>query len=197
MNEFHVTAFDGGGTTGWAHLVVDFRAFSRPENKVMRWLKHWECGEYTGPEEDQEAAAVDRIHTTLKTVSYLAYDVVGEDFELTQLIGGKNLLSPVRINAVLAWECHKRGVKYNLQARQLRTSVTPQRLNLFGFEGRWTKTGKGKDMFAAMQHAVTWLRRKKIDSRSRPWKLSDGTILNSYWDCDCSEGKPCDMVHPR
>ena len=118
--------------------------------------------------------------------------------ELTQLIGGKNLLSPVRINAVLNWECYRRAIKFSVQARQLRTNITRERLKLFGFEGKFRK-----DEFAAMQHGVVWLRRLKQNSIARPWKLGEGGVLNVKWDCSCSkrrERRPvpkCDLIHPK
>ena len=201
-NEYHLAVFDPGGTIGWAHFIVDYRAFSRPEHKVLRYLKSWDCGEFTGQEHEQlddALALVRRAHFgdmpyTTRT------DVVSEDFELTQLVGGNNLLSPVRINAVLDWECRKQGLRLRLQKRQARTNVTPERLMEFGFKStgkRWTTTGRGKDAFAAMQHGVVSLRRTKEESRSRPWKLSDTISSNASWDCACELGRRCDLTHPR
>jgi len=207
-NEYHVTAYDGGGTTGWAHFCVDFRAFSRPESRVLRWLKWWDCGELTGPEHKQYQAATNHVTNVVSASglggSYLFYDVIAEDFDLVQLKGAKeNLLSPVRFNAVMAWECQKVAVKFHLQARQMRTLITPDYLATAGFQspfrrtGKWGTSGKGKDAFAAMQHGITWLKRVKADSRRRPWKLSDNGIINARWDCACEDKKPCDMLHPR
>lgn len=204
-NEYHLVVFDPGGTIGWAHLIVDFKAFSRPEHKVLRWLKSWDCGEFTGQEHEQLAAVSRLIYSAhFEPLPFVSRtDVVSENFELTQLIGGENLLSPVRINAVIDWECRKHGLTLNLQARQMRTNVTPQRLQMFGFDspfrrnGQWSKTGKGKDAFAAMQHAVVWLRRVKEKSRSRPWKLEDGQTANARWDCACWRGRRCDLLHPH
>lgn len=214
-NEYNLVVFDPGGTIGWAHFVLDCRAFSRPEHKVMRFLKRWESGEFEGTEYAQCQSASRLIwrakfgdmpyNTTTDVVSsgLTRDDFVSEDFELTQLIGGKNLLSPVRINAVLAFECMRWGLTLNLQKRTLRTSVTPERLNLLGFQnpksrrGIWTKSSKGKDMFAAMQHGVVWLRRQKEISRGRPWKLAEGGTTNAYYDCNCADGLKCDMRHPK
>lgn len=201
-NEFHVVSFDPGGTIGWAYFIVHYRAFSRPEHKALRFLKSWDCGEFDGTESQQlrrAEALIRRAH--YEPMPYTTRtDVVSEDFELTQLIGGVNLLSPVRINAVLQWICEHQGLQLNLQKRQMRTQVTPERLELFGFQPpgkRWVTTGKGKDAFAAMQHGVTWLRRIKDDSRSHPWKLSDRISSNATWDCACTKGKRCDLTHPR
>ncbi len=191
-NYHHLITFDpGAAATGWTHFMIDRRAFSRPEHKLLRWLFSWDCGEFTGTEHGQLKSAAALIDDALRSVSYLSLDVLSEDFDLTQLIGGKNLISPVRINAVLDWECAKRGIKLELQARQMRTGVTRERLKLYGFEGKFRK-----DEFAAMQHAITKLRLMKQLSKQRPWKLSDGGALNAYYDCACHRRKKCDLIHP-
>lgn len=193
-NEYHLVAFDPGGTIGWAHFILDIRAFSRPEHKVMRYLEYWNCGEFSGNENEQLTSAVGLIaKAKFGEMPFNTHtDVIAEDFELTQLVGGRNLLSPVRINAVLDWECRKRGLHLQLQARQLRTAVTKERLKLFGFAGSFRK-----DEFSAMQHGVTWLRRTKAKAREVPWKISNGVAHNAYWDCSCTNDAPCNLKHPR
>lgn len=197
-NEFHVTWFDCGGTTGFGHICIDRRAFSRPEHRWEDYLLWWDCGEFTGPERDILKSALAWVDGILKETSFLSYDIGGEDFDLIQTIGDKqNVLSPVRQNAVLDWECKKRGIEYKYQARQIRTNMTGKRLNMFGFEGRWTTSGKGKDAFAAMQHAVVYIRRLKEKSRDHPWKLNTQDIHNAYWDCACHRRRKCDLAHPK
>lgn len=203
-NEYHLVVFDPGGIIGWAHFVLHYKAFSRPEHKVLRWIKSWDCGEFTGQEHEQLADASRLIYRAhFGAMPYVSHtDVLSEDFDLVQTIGGKNLLSPVRINAVIDWECRKHGLALKYQSRQLRTNVTPERLQRFGFDspfrksGQWSKTGSGKDAFAAMQHGIVWLRRLKEQSRSRPWKLSDGQTTNARWDCACTSGRRCTLIHP-
>lgn len=198
-NEFHLFTVDGGGKTGWAHFVVDTRAFSRPENKVMRWLIGYEHGEVAGDEYEQIQQLFARIRVVTNTfspamgVSPMMVKVVAEDFDLVQTHGDKeNLLSPVRINATLSYLCRERAIKFAVQSRALRVKVTRERLRAFGFEGSYKK-----DEFAAMQHGVTHLRLLKRESLSNPWKLSDGTVLNAYWDCVCADGKRShDLDHP-
>jgi len=193
-NEFHLLTFDpGAAATGWTHFCVDFRAFSRPEHKVVRNIKDWDCGEFTGPETKQLKAATALMDDTLGRTSYLTLDVLSEDFDLTQLVGGKNLLSPVRINAVLNWECQKRAIKFTLQRRQERTNVTRQRLKLWGFNGPFKK-----DEFAALQHAIVRLRKLKQQANRQPWKLGSVSALNTHWDCACAKNRrnKCDLVHP-
>lgn len=209
-NEYHLIAFDPGGTIGWAHLVIDIHAFSRPENKVLANVKEWDCGEFTGDRHSQLQECRNLIYSAkfepppFNTIT----QVLAEDFELTQLIGGDDLVSPVEVNAVLDWECHKLGLTLIRQKRSMRTNVTPERLKLMGFDspmnrgGRWVKTGVGKDAFAAMQHAIVFVQGVKTKAAQRPWKLSDRQTHNARWDCRCErkrrDGKryPCDITHP-
>lgn len=203
-NEFHLVSFDPGGTIGWAHFRLNCQAFSRPEHKVLGNLLSWDCGEFSGTETEQISQAVALIHRAhYKPMPYTTkMCVLSEDFALAQLIGGKELVSPIRINAVLDWECRKQGLVLDLQDRSQRVQITPDRLHLFGFSPppprkRWGTTGAGKDMFAAMQHGIVKLRRIKEQSRKWPWKLSDGVSSNAFWDCACEDGKRCDLTHPR
>lgn len=162
---YWVTAFDPGGAgTGWASFVIDMRAFANPEEKVLNWVTWWDSGCFKGPEHLQIANAVKQFEVLqgIKKKNGRA-QVITEDFELTQTIGGKNLLSPVRINAVLEWEARHHNLSFIYQKRQLRTSISRQRLTIWGYEKRWQK-----DEFAAMQHMFTWLRRLKRRANERP-----------------------------
>lgn len=177
--EYHLAVLDPGGRIGWATFVVDCRAFIRPEAKVLRWVKSWDCGEFSGTENHQcgEASRLMQRMRYGRNGIVHTMDAVSEEFDLVQTKGGKDLLSPVRVNAVLDWECQRLlGLKLNLQARHMRMSVTPERLLLFGFEGRWVTRGEGKDEFAAMQHGVVWLRRVKAKSIERPWIIRPGKM---------------------
>lgn len=167
-NEFHIIAFDPGGHIGWAHLVIHFNAYTHPRNKVLANLISWDTGEFDGTEHANISECIRLVRSAKygEMPFHSKLDVVTEDFELTQLIGGHNLLSPVRINAVIEWECAKvGGVNYVYQKRQLRTGVTKERLKLMGLHSA------GKDSFAAMQHAITWARRVKQRANQRPWTL--------------------------
>ena len=218
-NEFHLIAFDpGAAATGWAHFVVDYRAFSRPDNKVLANVKSWNCGQFTGSDYEQYTAAqmlvyrarYDWAKGAQRSGEFNARtEVVSEDFQLVQTIGGKNLLAPVRFNAVIEWECGKLAVPFHLQNRSDRTGVTAERLNTMGFAGRWSATAKGsKDAFSAMQHGVTWLKKLKRKADSFPWRLGDKNGSNLYWDCKCKRNAKhihgashkysacCDLTHP-
>jgi len=164
---------------GWAHMVIDKRAFYHHLTKVLPNVLDWDTGEFDGTEHANITECVRLVREARygEMPFHSKTDVVTEDFELTQMIGGENLLSPVRINALLEWEVSKvGGVSFHYQKRQMRTGITPERLKAMGFAspmnrgGNWTRTGKGKDSFAAMQHAIVWVRRVKQEANRRPWK---------------------------
>lgn len=191
-NDYTILAFDPGGTTGWAHLTLTRHAYSRPENKILSTLQAWDCGELQGSEHEQlEQAQSLLLALSCGTFNHRS-NVISEDFELTQLVGGRNLLSPVRINAVLAWLCTTYGRPFHLQKRSMRTLMTHTVVRTAGFRHRFAK-----DEFAAMQHALTWARRMKQESLTAPWGISTTQSHNDHWDCTCAHGAPCDMVHPR
>lgn len=202
---YHILWFDPGSAgTGWAHIVLDQHAYSRPDNKVLANVLTWDCGTYRGNDVEQYTHAVGQMKAIYHYGTLIPrMDVGSEDFDLVQTVGGKdNLLSPVRFNAVMGWELAHFGKQLILQNRTMRTQQTPERLNAFGFTGRWSKTSSGKDEFAAMQHAVTWMRRLKEKANDLPWKLSDGVSTNARWDCACEETRgtkrrKCDLSHPR
>lgn len=177
MNQLHnVITFDGGGTVGWAWLAVRKRAFMNRDAMILPNLVDWDTGEFEGSRHDQIRASVElvrKVRYSEQPFSFL--DAVAEDFELVQTLGGNDLLLPVEFNAVLDWELERNfNIRLQKQKRSLRTSVTEDRLLRMGFASkvskRWTKSGPGKDSFAAMQHAIVWLRRTKDQSRKRPWQ---------------------------
>lgn len=185
-NEFHLVWFDpGSAATGWTHFVIDCKAFSRPEHKILPNVISWNCGEFTGPENEQLQMAERLINARHLGSFRNKWQVGTEDFQLTQTVGGKNLLSPVRINAALDYICFTQGLKLTYQNRTMRVQTTKEKLKLYGFAGSFRK-----DEFAAMQHSIIALKRIKAESKSYPWKLSDGIISNAYWDCACDLVKP-------
>lgn len=171
-NQFHLVWFDPGGTIGWAAFSIHKRAFTDPQETILGNLKWWDTGEFTGSEMEQCDKAVALMHRARYGDMPFTVDteIGSEDFDLVQTLGGKELLSPVRINSILDWECRRLlGLRLILQNRSLRTNVTKPRLKRWGFS--W----KGKDSFAAMQHGIVRLRRIKQESLRRPWKLDEGS----------------------
>jgi hypothetical protein len=198
-NQFQLIAFDPGGTIGWARLTLHVKAFTRPDHRALRYVESWDCGEFTGTENEQIAKARDLIQDARWGPMPFTplINVITEDFDLVQTVGGKELVSPIRINAVIEWICLTQfSLELKYQKRQARTGITPERLRAFGFEGRWVTKGAGKDSFAAMQHAIRWLRHLKQEADRRPWKLGDGVTHNARWDCACTRGKRHNLIHP-
>ena len=180
---YQVIAFDGGGTTGWAHFIVDSRVFADPRKHVADFIWRWSTGEFEGTPHEIYTAAIDLVHRArygkMPFLGHVA--VVAEDFDLVQTVGGEDLLTVPKFNAVLAYECDKQfGLEVDFQKRTLRLGVTPDRLNLMGLDspwnnkGRWSKSAiPGKDSFAAMQHGITKLKRVKRRADERPWTDHD------------------------
>lgn len=168
--ELHVIWFDPGGVMGWCHFVVSAKAFSHPRERVLKNLLEWRCGEFEGTEHEKVGAALDLIRTSRygpnNNLLRGQYEVGTEDFELTQLIGGKDLLIPVRLNAILDYQL---TTLFHLpllyQNRQMRTGVTRERLKLWKI---WPVVGK--DAFAAVQHGLTYLKRVKIKANEISWR---------------------------
>jgi hypothetical protein len=167
--ELHVLWFDPGGITGWAYSVVSSKAFSHPREYVLKNLLEWRTGEFEGTEHEQATQALDLIRRTRYSGNVLLqglYEVGTEDFELTQLIGGKELLGPVRLNAVLDYQVKNLfGLDLLYQNRSMRTGVTRPRMKLW----KLPKV-QGKDAFAAAQHNLTFLKRVKIRADEITWK---------------------------
>lgn len=192
LNEYNLIAFDPGGRTGWAWWRIHYRAFSRPEHKVLANVMHHASGEYGGTEHDNVNQCLGLIDKAREGRYRSRMHVVSEGFQLTQIKGGKNLLIPERINTLLEWELSKRGMTLTIQGRAERTGVTHDKLKAMGYKKRYPK-----DEFAAMQHGVTWLFKEKEKSKRWPWKFDGPYQSNVEWDCACEDGKPCDLRHTR
>lgn len=161
---YNLVMFDPGGVTGWAAFQIHLKAFMERDATVLDNIKWWSTGELDEKEHWQITSAANLVQKALYNEDpFSITEAVAEDFELMQTVGGNDLLIPVRFNAVLEWELSRRfGMKLQTQKRTLRTGVTRDRLRRMGLH--W----KGKDSFAAMQHAITWLRREKDISRRNP-----------------------------
>lgn len=167
--QYHAVVFDPGGKTGYAAFSLSKLVFIDPAAKVLAHIRWWDTGEFTGTERQILQQCIDLAHRAkYGGMPFNAdTDAVSEDFDLVQTLGGKELLSPVRINAVLDWTLTGMGIPFHLQNRSMRTNVTPARLRRWGFKPA------GKDSLAALQHGLVWLRRLKKESIRKPWRLTE------------------------
>lgn len=174
-NRYHTLWFDPGYiATGWAWFVIDARAFTNHRARVHSHIIDWDTGEFTGPFADQCNAMMNLAHSIrFGEMPFVPRCHIGsESFRLSQLAGGEELYRPIELNAVMKWYCQTRlGCELVIQDRTLRLGKTKERLKAMGFSWR------GKDSFAAMQHAVTWLQRIKQQSNKFPWTLDDDGAL--------------------
>ena len=167
--EVHFVAFDPGGTTGWAHFIVHADAFATPDTTILDHIEYWNCGEFQGSLHERAALACGLIQQTRSRSERTqptprAVYVVSESFDLTQRMGGAELLEPIQLNAIIGYFCATQGFHFTEQARQLRRSVTKERLALWGFQGPFRK-----DEFAAMQHALRYIRSRGA-ARATMWE---------------------------
>jgi hypothetical protein len=176
----------GGAATGWAHFAIHIRAFTDSRWELLDHVVAWNTGEFRGTETHMARSCVERAlwarwGPPSRATHFPGRLYVGtEDFDRQpNQRGGKEVLSPVRINAMveygLATQC--KGLTLDYQGRSMRTQVTAERLRRWGFEPpegyRWGISGRGKDSFAAMQHIITKMRRVKQDADKRPWSLGE------------------------
>lgn len=170
-NTFRTIWFDcGSGATGYAFFSIDGVAFTSYKHNVMDHIIMWKTGELTGTENEIAHKALKLCYQArFSPYPFISNLVIGlESFQIRQTIGGDELLSPVRINAKIDYGCILNGCPEPIyQSPSLRTGVTKDRLKRWGFH--W----KGKDSFAAMQHAIVYLRRLKKETDQRPWILKE------------------------
>jgi len=101
----YITAIwlDPGGTTGWCVMSVLPEALSDPDMRILDNIYHWTSGQIVGPEPDQ----ADEI---AELITAWPGALVGiESFELRQFRKDRDLLSPVRIGAMVEWAALRGG----------------------------------------------------------------------------------------
>lgn len=174
-----VVAFDPGGTTGWSIMRLDiekmFDKTARAHECVTDWY-HGEidCGAMSGnvmnsaiaqgydlgqPESGEHAGVwlMDRLIRSGRGVPGSA--VVLEDFILRTATKGRDALSPVRINAALSqiiWEAKQVPMPTLQQPSEAKTTVTDERLKLWGFWAPGSRHARDAD-----RHALTFIRKTR------------------------------------
>jgi hypothetical protein len=141
-------------------MMVHREALEDPDVDILDNVLHWEQGQFEGEEVDQ-AFQIAELMDLWDDAAF-----VMEDFILQQFSQGRELLSPVRLTAMLSYHA---AISYDsprtifLQMPSLAMStVTDPRLKSWGFY----KPGSvhARD---ATRHAITFLRRSKENTRLR------------------------------
>lgn len=170
--ELHIIGVDPGGTTGWGRVTVPRKSiFGDERGRILEW----DAGQLYGPEEEQ-ANELARIVRETQSLAYkVGPAVVVEHFELRTNVRGDQVLSPVRLAAMISFlrflgRMGDSQIVYQT-AQMAKTTVTDDRLRRWGY---WVK---GQDHARdAMRHALTALRRAKADPdlREAMWSEEAG-----------------------
>lgn len=159
-SNYTCVAFDPGGTTGWAVFTIYPDAMKDPEYKILHNVVSWNCGQFTGSENQQLDEMLDLC------AAWDEADIVSEDFILRQYRKDRELLTPVRLNAGLEyglWLAADRKAElvrpiYLQQPSLAKSTMTDPRLKEAGYLEPTAGTPHARD---AVRHALTFLRRRK------------------------------------
>lgn len=153
---YRLDSFDPGGATGVVTFIIDWaQEIGNPLSRILRWNTHL----IEGNDREQNS----------KILSYLVnnpyknrHAVVSEDFILDTFTMDRDLLSPVRRNAVLDWFCQVNKIPLHYQTREMAMSTaTNERLT------KWNFYVTQKDVRAAVKHGLTFIRRCHNDQELR------------------------------
>lgn len=163
---YQVVAFDPGGTTGWAAFGVHDVAMLDKEYPILANVAHWAAGEFVGALDGQ----LDEMVALCE--AWEDAEVVCEDFILRQFLPGRDVLDPVRLEFAL--RCAVRPRPVTLQQPSLAMSVaTDDRMRDWGY---WTPLAGKPHARDAVRHAVTYLRRRKIELEKLPPDVALGIL---------------------
>jgi hypothetical protein len=157
-------ALDPGGTTGWSVMQVHPQALVDPEVRILDNIAHFSQGQIYGGEIDQELELLDLLDLWPNT------PVMIERFVLRKFLKSEELLSPVRITAVVEFfvanghvgKFAPRPYAKQQPADAMRTA-TDERLKEWGFY-RADGNEHARD---ATRHAITAFRNAKNQSTGK------------------------------
>lgn len=107
VNSPVVISVDAGGTTGWSIMQVHPEALVDPDVPILANIEHWAHGQIVSNGKDGKFSK-DREDATVDELLELAESWGGavwvlEDFILRKPSMARELLTPVRINAILGY----------------------------------------------------------------------------------------------
>lgn len=154
---YRLDSFDPGGRTGIATFILDW---SQEIGSSFGRIRSWNTKLIEGSDRQQNIM----MHSYLQADPFHLgkHVVLSEDFILDTFSSDRELLSPVRRNAVLEWHCQELHIPFVTQPREIAMSTaTNERLQRWGF---YTKQ---KDVRAAVKHGLTFIRRCHDDRKLR------------------------------
>jgi hypothetical protein len=164
-----VLAIDPGGTTGWCVMMVHTDALMLDDVSILDNILYWEQGQFEG-NEIQQAQEVMELMDLWDGAAILI-----EDFILRQFSMGRELLSPVRITAMLEmWATigyTEPRMVFKQQSELAKSAITDKRLRA------WKLYRPGQEHARdAQRHALTLFRRAKASPalRAKAWPLLYG-----------------------
>lgn len=159
-----VVWYDPGGTSGWAVFTVHPESLTDPEIRVLDNVLYHGCGEFYGDEYKQVDQMLELADAwpgaALGTEKFVMYD---------RSRGRKddNLMSLVRLNAVLAYELKRHGRDRRLfrqPAGLAMDGMDDSRLKLCGYYNCSVGSAHARD---ADRHALMFLRSLKTNPQLR------------------------------
>jgi hypothetical protein len=166
-----VIGIDPGGTTGWSVMVVHPEALVDRDVPVLGNIEYHGNGQITSiPTNGKAVKALELSIAERLAVRSLIADVlirwpgsalVIEDFLLRKRTMDRELLSPVRLTAILEWEVENLDLHMHLvrqQPSQAKGVATDERLRQWGLYKRAGGMQHARD---ADRHAITFLRTAK------------------------------------
>lgn len=167
-----VIAVDPGGVTGWSILKVHPEALSDPTVRILDNIDHHAHGQIISPaNSSDEMRCVDELTELVRQWPGAA--VLMEDFILRMYSKGRELLAPVRLNAMLGYSLRMQlgiEVTHLQQPSEAKTSVTDERLKMWGFYEKDGGMGHARD---ADRHAILFLRKAK--------DIQKGAMRRALW----------------
>lgn len=189
--------FDPGGTTGWAVFSIHPEALEDPQVKILENINRWSAGQFSGPENQQIAAALGLCEAWEDAA------VGAEDFILRTFKMSRDLLAPVRVTAGIEYGLWvgaagstfdrvetrpdeyggRERVRITKAGRSLwkqqpslaKSSATDERLKAWGFAAVLKGRPHATD---AVRHCLTFLRRAKENAVAvTEEQLPSGEIL--------------------
>lgn len=183
---------DPGGTTGWCVMSVLAEALARTEVSILDNIFHWTSGQVGGDENDQADEIAELI------CAWPGALVGIESFDLRQFRKDKDLLSPVRLGAMIQWAAVRGGgagqkadappavVEWQTPSLAMKTA-TDEALQAWGLYRREGGEQHARD---ATRHAITFYRRCKAGIHgSRSGEAKAALLRARAWPYMFGEGE--------